>query len=58
MPRALRIQYSSASARRLRLEPTVTLEWIAAELHMGTTWTQVGNLLAQIRVKQIRGVEK
>ena len=32
-------------AQRLRAETTVTLKWIAAELHMGT-WTHVANLLS------------
>ena len=31
-------------AQRLRAETTVTLKWIAAELHMGT-WTHVANRL-------------
>ena len=33
-------------ARRLRVETTVTLKWIAAELHMGT-WTHVANRLSE-----------
>jgi putative transposase len=32
-------------ARRLRTETTMTLKWIAAELHMGA-WTHVSNLLS------------
>ena len=31
-------------ARRVRAETSVTLKWIAAELHMGT-WTHVANRL-------------
>lgn len=57
MPRALRIESPGAiyhvmkdarkvqMARRLRAETTVTLKWIAEQLHMGT-WTPVANLLA------------
>jgi hypothetical protein len=33
-------------ARRLREETTMTLKWIAGELHMGA-WTHVSNLLSQ-----------
>lgn len=35
-------------ARRLRTETTMTLKWIAAELHMGA-WTHVSNLLSRQR---------
>ena len=35
-----------ALARRLRAETTMTLKWIANELHMGS-WTYVSNLLGQ-----------
>jgi len=35
-------------ARRLREKTTMTLKWIAGELHMGT-WTHVSNLLSQAR---------
>jgi hypothetical protein len=33
-------------ARRVRMETTMTLKWIAQRLHMGT-WTHVSNLLCQ-----------
>jgi len=33
-------------AARLRRETTVSLKWIANELHMGS-WTYVSNLLGQ-----------
>jgi REP element-mobilizing transposase RayT len=36
-----------AIAQRLRRETTVTLAWIANQLHMGT-WTYVSNLLASV----------
>lgn len=35
-------------ARRLRTETTMTLKWVARELHEGV-WTHVSNLLAQGR---------
>ncbi len=35
-----------ALARRLRTETTMTLKWIASELHMGS-WTYVSNLLGR-----------
>lgn len=35
-------------ARRLREETTMTLRWVAAELHMGA-WTNVSNLLSRER---------
>jgi hypothetical protein len=35
-------------ARRLHAETTMTLKWIARELHKGV-WTHVSNLLAQGR---------
>jgi len=35
-------------ALRLRRETTMTLKWVAKELHMGT-WTHVSNLLSQER---------
>lgn len=37
-------------AKRLRAETTVTLKWIARELHMGA-WTHVSNLLSRERKK-------
>ena len=37
-------------AQRLRDEPTITLKWIAKELHMGT-WAHVANRLHQTKVK-------
>lgn len=37
-------------AQRLRAETTVTLKWIASELHMGT-WTHVANRLSQANGK-------
>ena len=36
--------------RRLRDETSVTLKWIAKELHMGT-WTHVANRLHQTKAK-------
>ena len=41
-----------ALARRLRAETTMTLKWIAAELHMGS-WTYVSNLLGQKEPKSV-----
>ena len=35
-------------ARRLREKTTMTLKWIAGELHRGA-WTHVSNLLSQAR---------
>jgi REP element-mobilizing transposase RayT len=40
-----------AIAWRLRTETTMTLKWIAAELHMGA-WTHVSNLLSRQRQQQ------
>ena len=37
-----------AIAWRLRTETTMTLRWIATELHMGA-WTHVSNLLSRQR---------
>ena len=38
-------------ARRLRKETTLSLKWIAEELHMGS-WTYVSNLLRNWRKSQ------
>ncbi len=37
-------------AQRLRAETSVTLKWIATELHMGT-WTHVANRLQKMKSK-------
>jgi len=39
-------------ARRLRAETTMSLKWIAGELHMGS-WTYVSNLLSQKAHKSV-----
>jgi REP element-mobilizing transposase RayT len=44
-------------ARRLRTETTMTLKWIAAELHMGV-WTHVSNLLSRQRQQQTQPRKK
>ena len=41
-----------ALARRLRAETTMSLKWIAGELHMGS-WTYVSNLLSQKAHKSV-----
>jgi len=41
-----------ALARRLRAETTMSLKWIAGELHMGN-WTYVSNLLSQKAHKSV-----
>jgi len=41
-----------ALARRLRAETTMSLKWIAGELHMGS-WTYVANLRSQIAHKSV-----
>jgi hypothetical protein len=38
-------------AQRLRAETTMTLKWIAGELHMGA-WTHVSNLLSLQRLQR------
>jgi hypothetical protein len=38
-------------ARRLRAETTMTLKWVAAELHMGA-WTHVSNLVSRQRQRK------
>jgi hypothetical protein len=40
-------------AARLRAETTMTLKWIARELHMGA-WTHVSNLVSQQRRRKAK----
>ena len=46
-----------ARARRLRAETTVTLQWIATHLHLGT-WTHVANRLSNTVATQTHQTER